>query len=78
AFIPTLRLGFPEFPFTAYKTEDLTREVQPWPRRWDPDYINIHGRYSHPGTGKPPVIWQTEFNFGHDQFIPWIAEQAKV
>ena len=77
AFIPTQRISFPEFPFTAYKTEDLTRDVQPWPRN-DAKYVGVHGRYSHPGTGKPPVIWQTEYNFGHDQFIPWIAAQANV
>ncbi|MCK6491599.1 MAG: hypothetical protein L6R48_25395, partial [Planctomycetes bacterium] len=78
AFIPRERLGMPEFPFYAYKTEDIVRDLQPWPRAREPGYIGVHHRFTHPGDGRPPVLWQTEYNFAHDQFIPWMAGQAQV
>ena len=56
-FIPTLRAALPEFWHYGYKTEFITRDVQPFPGPW-----KKHQRFSHPGTGRPAEVWMTEFN----------------
>jgi len=68
-FIPTLRIAMPEVWFFGYKTEEMVREVLPWP-----DVMKGHGRYGHPGTGRPAQVWQTEFNLDRQ---PWAGELIK-
>jgi len=55
--VPVLRLACPESSFFGYKTEFIVRDVQPFPGPW-----SHHHRFSHPGTGRPAEVWQTEFN----------------
>jgi len=69
AFTPVLRISMPEVWFYGYKTELMAREVLPWP-----DVMKGHGRYSHPGTGRPAQVWQTEFNLDRQ---PWASELMK-
>lgn len=56
-FVPELRFSLPESPCFGIKTEFMIRDMQPFPGPWA-----HHHRFSHPGTGKPALLWETEFN----------------
>jgi len=74
-FVPTFRMGMPEFYFTGFKTESLSRDVMPDSRL---SYFGGHGRYTHNGDFKTAEIWQTEVNYDRSPFIQkLVAEGAK-
>lgn len=63
-FVPTFRRGYPEYWLSAGQTEFMARDLQPYPGPWA-----THHRYSQPGTGRPPEVWQTEFNCDRAPFF---------
>jgi hypothetical protein len=68
-FIPTLILSLPESCFYGYKTEEMVRDLVPWP-----DVMKNHGRFTNPGTGRYAQVWQTEFNTDRQ---PWAGDLLK-
>ena len=68
-FIPTLIQSMPESLFYGYKTEEMVRDLVPWP-----DVMKNHGRFTHPGTGRYAQVWQTEFNVDRQ---PWAGDLLK-
>ena len=68
-FIPTLAVNMPEFWHYGYKTEFMTRDIQPFPGPWDK-----HHRYSHPEGSAPAQVWMTEFNIDRG---PWASHLIK-
>jgi hypothetical protein len=70
-FIPTLTINLPEYWFTGYKTELMSRETQPFPNS-----MKGHFRYAHPGTGQPAEVWMTEFNLDRGPWGDYLAKQA--
>ncbi len=69
AFVPELRVSYPEFMHAGYKTEFMTRDMQPFPGPWA-----HHHRYSHPGTGRPAELWMTEYNFYRRDFAEYLEK----
>lgn len=57
SLIPIHRMGMAESWHYAYRTEFMTRDIQPFQSPW-----RGHGRFTHPGDGKPSAVWMTEFN----------------
>ena len=70
-YTPWHRVGCPEFWTFAYKTEFLTRDLQPFPGPW-----RGHGRYTHPGDGRQAEVWMTEFNVDRNRFSRWLSEET--
>jgi len=68
-FIPTLAVSMPEVWHYGYKTEFLTRDVQPFPGP-----MPGHGRYTHPGNGRAAEVWQSEYNTWR---WPWVESLIK-
>ena len=62
-FVPSLQVVMPEFWHYGYKTELMTRDVQPFPNPF-----KNHFRYGHPQGSGPAEVWMTEFNIDRD---PW-------
>lgn len=56
-FVPALRRAHPEYWHYAYQTEFMTRDTTPLAGAWE-----NHGRYTHPGNGRPAEVWMTEYN----------------
>lgn len=72
-FVPTLTVQGPETWHFGYKTEFITRDVQPFPGP-----MKGHFRYAHPGTGRPATVWQTEVNTYRAPWAQWLREQTGV
>jgi hypothetical protein len=72
-FIPTLRLAMPESQHYGYKTEFMTRDIQPFPGPW-----SHHHRFSHPGDGNIAEVWMTETNVHRAPYLTYLAQQANV
>jgi len=72
-FVPTFRTALPETFFYGYKTEQMVRDVLPWP-----DLMKGHGRLTHPEGGQPAEVWQTEFNFDRQPWAEHLLKQAGV
>jgi hypothetical protein len=72
-FIPTLRLAMPEAQHYGYKTEFMSRDIQPFPGPW-----SHHHRFSNPGTGQNAEVWMTETNVHRNPYLEHVAQQAKV
>ncbi|MFO0925905.1 MAG: hypothetical protein U0736_02570 [Gemmataceae bacterium] len=68
-FVPTVRLSLPEWYHTAYQTEFMTRDLQPFPGPWP-----NHHRFSQPGSGRPAEVWMSEYNFDRR---PWADRLMK-
>lgn len=76
-FVPTLQVAMPESWFFGYKTEFITRDVQPFPSSGGgPISFAGHHRYSHPGTGRPGQVWQTEFNADRSAFAAHVMRES--
>ena len=71
-FVPTFRMAFPEYWHSGFKTETISRDVNPDSRL---AYFSGHGRYTHNGDFHPAEVWQTEVNWDRS---PFIAEAAKA
>ena len=74
-FVPTLRIGFPEFMHSGFKTEMLSRDITP-DSRWA--YMNGHGRYTHNGDFHTAQVWQTEVNYDRNAFADMVSKAAKI
>ena len=72
-FIPTLRISMPEARQFGYKTEFLTRDIQPFPGPWDG-----HGRYANPGNGQAAQMWMTEYNFSRGRWADALMKEAGI
>ena len=72
-FIPTYRASFPESLFVGAKTETLSRDVEP-----RPNVMEGHYRYGHPGDGRAPLIWQTEYNTWRRPFAEMLEKACGV
>ena len=68
-FSPTLPISMPESWHFGYKTEFITRDLQPFPGPFPQ-----HGRYTNPGDGRQAEVWQTEFNAWR---MPWADALVK-
>ncbi|MGI4788742.1 MAG: hypothetical protein ACRYFS_07815 [Janthinobacterium lividum] len=65
-FIPTLRIGYPEYLHSGFKTESLSRDILPDSRYV---YFDGHGRYTNNGDLHPAEVWQTEVNYWRNPFF---------
>ena len=72
-FTPTFRMGCPEFYFTGFKTESLSRDVMPDSRL---SRMGGHGRYTHNGDFRIAEIWQTEVNYDRSPFIQKLVKDG--
>jgi hypothetical protein len=72
-FVPTFRAALPETFFYGYKTEQMVRDVLPWP-----DLMKGHGRLCHAEGGRPAEVWQTEYNFDREPWAQQILKQTGV
>lgn len=72
-FVPELRFPLPESPCFGIKTEFMIRDMQPFPGPWA-----HHHRFSHPGTGKPALLWETEFNTYRRPFAEFLEKAYGV
>jgi hypothetical protein len=72
-FIPTFRLGCPEFMFTGFKTEHITRDLMPDSRLV---LFRGHGRYTHNGDFRIAEVWQTEVNYDRSQFFTDLKKET--
>ncbi len=72
-FVPTFRLGCPEFMFTGFKTEHITRDLMP-DSRWV--LFRGHGRYTHNGDFRIAEVWQTEVNYDRSQFFDALKKET--
>ena len=72
-FVPTFRAALPETFFYGYKTEQMVRDVLPWP-----DVMKGHGRPCRPEGGRPAEVWQTEFNFDRQPWADHLLKQTGV
>jgi len=70
-FVPTFRVALPETFFYGYKTEQMVRDVLPWP-----DLMKGHGRPCHAEGGRPAEVWQTEYNFDRQPWADHLLKQA--
>ncbi len=70
-FVPKLDVSMPEWWEYGYKTEFMTRDIQPFIGPWPKHY-----RYGHPGTGQNAELWMTEFNYWRSPFAESLAKQA--
>lgn len=58
---PAHVVRLPELWHFGYRTEFLTRDIQPFPSTASgPNSFAHHHRFAHPGTGRPPAVWMTE------------------
>ncbi|MDF2936872.1 MAG: hypothetical protein K0Q90_2245 [Paenibacillaceae bacterium] len=57
-YVPSHIASFPEYWFSGYKTENVVRDLQPFPNSFP-----MHFRYANPGNGKQAEVWMTEGNF---------------
>lgn len=72
-FVPKFRLGCPEFMFTGFKTEHITRDLMPDSRLV---LFQGHGRYTHNGDFRTAEVWQSEVNFDRSQFINSVKSET--
>lgn len=70
-YVPEHVVAMPEFGHYAYRTEFMTRDLQPFPGPWSDHY-----RYGHPGTGRPAEVWMTETNWYRKPFAMRLRELA--
>ncbi len=68
--VPIHRMALPESWHFAYKTEFITRDLQPFEGPW-----RGHGRFTHPGDGQPSAVWMTEYNTYRG---PWSSHLVKM
>jgi hypothetical protein len=74
-FIPTMRVGLPEWHHCGFQTENLARDVQPDSRVTG---MGRHGRYSHNGDFHTQQLWETEVNYGRADFFDRFFAETKV
>lgn len=76
-FVPLHTAAMPEYVHFGYKTEFITRDVQPFPSTTGgPISFAGHHRYSHPGTGRPGPVWQTETNWDRGPFAARVMKAS--
>lgn len=71
-FVPPHIVAMPEWWYYAYKTEFITRDLQPWPSAG----FTQHNRFAHPGTGRPAEVWNSETNLFREPFARQVATDA--
>ena len=77
-FVPVHSVAMPEWWFYGYKTEFITRDIQPFPSTSSgPVSFADHHRFSHPGTGRPAEVWETETNLDRSDFTDVLMKAAK-
>ncbi len=69
-FVPTEVFSMPEQWFFGDKTENIVRDLQPFPGPFAGHY-----RYSNPGDGRAAQVWETEYNTWR---WPWLQHLMKV
>ena len=72
-FVPTFRVGCPEFLHTGFKTESLSRDVIPDSRL---SAFKDHGRYTNNGDFRTAQVWETEVNYDRSPFINDLVKQS--
>ena len=78
-FVPTFRLGMPEYFHTGFKTESLSRDVMPDSRLSGMGGEgDRHGRYTHNGDFHPAEVWQTEVNYDRRPFIDAVSKETNA
>lgn len=70
-YTPTHTQAFPESTFYAYKTEYVTRDLQPFPGQFDD-----HFRFANPGDGVRAEVWMSETNFDRTSFTTQITNRS--
>ena len=72
-FVPEVRFSLPEATCFGTKTEFMIRDLQPFPGPW-----SHHHRFTHPGTGRPALMWETEFNLYRRPFAEFLENAYGV
>jgi hypothetical protein len=74
-FIPTFRVGYPEYFHSGLKTESLSHDVVPDSRLsgW-----SGHGRYTNNGDFHPAQVWESEVNYFRGTFFDEIAKETGI
>ena len=72
-FFPALMEAFPERWHYGFKTEFVTRDIQPFPGPW-----KRHHRYSHNGDGRAAEVWMTETNLDRQPFADELIKKHGV
>lgn len=75
-FIPTVRVGFPEWVHSGFQTESIIRDVLP-DSRWGSE-ATVHGRFTHTGDYHLQQMWETEVNESRGQFFGEFFKQSKL
>ncbi len=76
-FVPVHRVAMPEYWLYGYKTEFITRDIQPFPSTsGGPISFANHHRYSHNGSGRPAEVWETETNLDRATFGQKVLKEA--
>ena len=73
AFIPTMRVGMPEYWLTGLKTEMMSRDIQPFPNAF-----KKHFRFSLNPGGTTAPLWQTEYNVYRGEWSQKLTEATGV
>ncbi len=74
-FIPTVRVGLPEWHHCGFQTENLARDVQPDSRLTG---MAGHGRFTHNGDFRTQQLWQTEVNYGREKLFHQLFTETKA
>ena len=72
-FIPTMRVGMPEYWLTGLKTEMMSRDIQPFPNAF-----KKHFRFSLNPSGTTAPLWQTEYNVYRGEWSQKLMETTGV
>lgn len=75
-FIPKVTLSLPEWPFCAFQTETIQRDLFPDSRLAKGIGGTPSGRYTHNGDWKTPRYWQTEVNYDRSAFIERVKKES--
>ncbi|WP_040952931.1 PA14 domain-containing protein [Gorillibacterium massiliense] len=70
-YVPEFVSAFPESWFYASTTENIVRDLQPFPNLFDNHY-----RYSNPGDGHQAEVWMTETNFYRKDFAQDVSSAS--
>ena len=73
AFVPTMRIGMPEYWLTGIKTEMMNRDIQPFPNSFAK-----HFRFSLNPKGTYAPVWQTEFNVYRGEWSKQLEQATGV
>ncbi len=76
-FVPEHRISLPEYPALGIKTENVIRDLRPFPSaEEEKTYFHGHFRYAHPGTGVPARMVESEFNLYRAGFGEFLTEHT--